>query len=121
MIWKVRTAGLPGSSTPLWPIQPAVAKFYSMLRVPSQEPLMRLGANSILAPDSGTLFARFRFDQTGNANFGFSDVAAPAAYNDFEAQINRQNGTPIKARDATGFQDLSVPGDFTLADDVDVW
>jgi hypothetical protein len=41
------------------------------------------------------LFARFRFNATANANFGFSDVAAPAAYGDFEAQINRQNGTAI--------------------------
>ena len=56
---------------------------------------------------SGTLFARFRFGSTANANFGFSDVAAPSVYNDFEAQINRQNGTFLKGRDGTGFQDFS--------------
>ncbi len=66
--------------------------------------------------ESGTLFARFRFDQTGNANFGFSDVPAPAVYNDFEAQINRQNGTVLKARDGTGFLDFAP-----IVDGVDVW
>jgi hypothetical protein len=80
-----------------------------------------LGASAIAEGATGTLFARFRFNTTANANFGFSDVAAPAVYNDFEAQINRQNGTAIKGRDGTVFVDLAPLGSPLLADNVDTW
>ena len=76
-----------------------------------------MGPSAIANGDSGTLFARFRFETTANANFGLSESAAPSAYGDFRVQINRQNGTPIKARDAGSFTDLTTP----LADDVDTW
>lgn len=78
---------------------------------------LALGGAGVAEGASGTLFGRFRFIDTGNANLGLSEAAAPAAYNDFKVQINRQNGTPIKARDAGGFQDLSTP----LADNADTW
>ncbi len=80
-----------------------------------------LGANAVAEGATGTLFGRFRFEATTNANFGFSDVAAPAVYNDFEAQINRQNSTPIKGRDGTVFVDLTPSGSPLLADNVNAW
>ena len=74
-----------------------------------------LAENAVPDGESATLFARFRSDQTGNANFGFSELAVPAAYNDFEAQINRRNGTVLSACDGTGFQDFDP-----IVDGVDV-
>jgi len=75
-----------------------------------------VGASAIPDGATGTLFARFRFETTANANFGFAESAAPSAYGDFRVQINRQNGTPIKGRDGGGFQDLSP-----LADNAGTW
>jgi hypothetical protein len=80
-----------------------------------------LMANALAEGEEGTLFYRFRFDATGNGNTGFSDVASPVQYNDFESQVNRQANTPIKGRDGGGFQDLSPIDSALLADDPDIW
>lgn len=82
---------------------------------------LNLMTNAIDEGQSGTLFYRFRFDAEGNANTGFSDSTAPAAYGDYEAQINRQANTPLKGRDSGGFQDLNPADSVALADDPDIW
>ena len=78
-----------------------------------------LGANAIEDNMVGTLFSRFRFNAEANANFGLSDVAAPGAFGDFEAQINRQNGTPINGRNGSTAPTF-LPFD-PVADDIDTW
>ena len=76
-----------------------------------------LGGSAIST--TGTLFARFRFESTANANLGLTDVAAPAGYGDFRVQINRQNGTPLKGRDGGAFVDLDTDSSSAIGDVAD--
>ena len=80
-----------------------------------------LGDLAVNDGETSTLFFRFRFSEDGNGNTGFSDVAAPSAYPDFESQVNRQESTALKGRDGAGFQDLGYSDPPVVADEVEVW
>lgn len=53
---------------------------------------------------SGTLFFRMFRSGNVNANAGFSDVASPSAYADFENQVSVQGGAELFVRDGGTFR-----------------
>jgi|GEM_PF-725699 len=71
---------------------------------------VRLNNAAVTIPNNttATLYLRFRFTGPKNYSIGMSDVAAPTAFADFEAQFNENNtANDAHARDAGAFKTMS--------------
>lgn len=84
-----------------------------VLAIPQAETRLSRTIPSIANQSTGTLFFRMRRDGAVNASAGLSDVAAPSAFGDFEAQVNNQSDNLLRVRDGSTFDTVANFADQT--------